>query len=83
MLRARVSSSPDEDPSTGDSTPDSPDGVRQRVTKVAGSRRARPEPVPGTDTSPDIPVRDEPRPAHRGTRGDNDERLWGDVPPHW
>ncbi|WP_166426839.1 hypothetical protein [Labedella gwakjiensis] len=53
------------------------------MTRVAGSRRARLEPVPGTDPSPDIPARDDAPPARTGKRGENDERLWGDVPPHW
>ena len=56
---------------------------RQRVTRVSGSRRARLEPVAGTDTSPDIPVRREPRADRAGTRGENDDRLRADVPPHW
>ncbi|RWZ49522.1 hypothetical protein ELQ90_12175 [Labedella phragmitis] len=64
----------------GESTP------RQLIRRVAGSRRARLEPAPGTDPSPDAPRRgDAPSSADStpGPRGENDDRLRQDVPPHW
>lgn len=58
------------------------DEQRQRIEKVPGSRRARLTPVPGTDPSPD--VADKPtRRARGGAKGANDDRLFGDVPPHY
>jgi len=57
---------------------------RQRVERVPGSRRARLTPVPGTDTDPETTL-PEQRPASspRGPKGPNDERMLGDVPPHY
>lgn len=57
---------------------------RQHVERVAGSRRARLTPVPGTDLDPDIPTVDR-RPAStpHGESGPNDDRLMQDVPPHY
>lgn len=62
-----------------------------------GPRRARTEPVPGSDPTPQrevpgaAPVRASEdtdqawgdRPASGGGSGENDERLRRDVPPHW
>ena len=57
--------------------------ARQRIVRVPGSRRAQLTPAPDTDPSPDVvtnPARaDEPG---RGG-GPNDERMLGDVPPHY
>lgn len=58
------------------------DGQRQRVVRVAGSRRARLTPAPGTDPAPDVPPQPE-RPARRGATGPNDDQLFSDVPPHY
>lgn len=73
--------------SVDDPTPGTP---RQAIVKVGGSaRRARLEPAPNTDPSPDVPVEREEggvapvaggRPANRG---ENDDRLRQDRPPHW
>ncbi|MGO2746763.1 hypothetical protein [Microbacterium sp.] len=54
----------------------------QRIVRVAGSRRARLTPVPGTDPSPDVPAKPE-HPVPRGARGTNDEQLFRDIPPHY
>lgn len=65
----------------------------QRIVRVAGSRRARLTPVPGSDPNPefrsasqaeDVPgtSRPESSTATR-TRGPNDEQLRLDVPPHY
>lgn len=58
------------------------DGV-QRIVRVAGSRRARLTPVPGTDPEPETGERaggPSPAPADKGP---NDDRLRQDVPPHY
>lgn len=60
--------------------PDS-EAPRQKVERVAGSRRARLTPVPGTDTDPEGVVREPPRTT--GPKGPNDDRLIEDVPPHY
>ena len=57
------------------------DEPRQRLERVAGSRRVRLTAVPGTTPEPDAevaPVADEP-PAS----GPNDERMLREVPPHY
>jgi len=55
----------------------------QRIVRVAGSRRARLTPVPGTDPEPETVDRtEEPAPAS-ADRGPNDDRLRQDVPPHY
>ncbi|MFS0854615.1 hypothetical protein [Microbacterium sp. 179-I 3D4 NHS] len=63
------------------------DAPRQRVERVAGSRRARLTPVEGTDPHAGAAVPgadDEPsRPAPRTGKGPNDDRLFQDVPPHY
>lgn len=59
------------------------DAPRQRIERVAGARRARLTPVPGTDTDPDVPGGPRPAPAPRGAKGPNDDRLIQDVPPHY
>ncbi|OCG72793.1 hypothetical protein [Microbacterium sediminis] len=62
-------------------------GQRQRVERVAGSRRARLTRVDGTlsDSEAEATLRGE-RPgavAPAGERGANDDRLRRDRPPHW
>ncbi|WP_144797817.1 hypothetical protein [Microbacterium paludicola] len=58
---------------------DAAGAARQRIVRVPGSRRARLTPAPGTDPSPDVAEKPpRPRPS-----GPNDERLLGDVPPHY
>lgn len=58
---------------------------RQPIVKQPGrSRRAKLLPAPGTDPNPDPPVREEGGVADVGTsRGENDDRLRQDRPPHW
>ncbi|MCM3780102.1 hypothetical protein [Microbacterium hydrocarbonoxydans] len=57
---------------------------RQRVVRVPGSRRARLTPVDGSDPAPETPERRQsPASAPRGTKGPNDDRMLGDVPPHY
>ena len=58
-----------------------PDAPRQKVVRIAGSRRARLTPVPGTDTDPERVVKDRQRP--KGPKGPNDDQLMQDVPPHY
>lgn len=66
---------------TDDDTSSAP---RQRVVRVAGSRRARLTPVQGTDTSPEHAAGEKPpASAPRGAKGPNDDRLMQDVPPHY
>lgn len=78
--------------STDDQTPGAgqPGTPRQAIVKAGGgSRRARLEPAPNTDPSPDVPVeREEGGVASVGgdkpaPRGENDDRLRLDRPPHW
>lgn len=65
--------------------PDERAGLRQRVVKVPGARRAKLTPAPGA--TPEPAPRDEasdPRPApDASTAGPNDDRLRRDVPPHY
>lgn len=56
---------------------------RQRVERVAGSRRARLTPVPGTDSSAESTTEERPAPIVGPGGGPNDERLLRDVPPHY
>ncbi|MGN7947539.1 hypothetical protein ACTJKH_02215 [Microbacterium sp. 22215] len=66
-----------------------PSAPRQKVVRVAGSRRARLTPVPGTDTDPETAASPTTRPAApastgpKGPKGPNDDRLMQDVPPHY
>ncbi|MCJ1707145.1 hypothetical protein [Microbacterium sp. VKM Ac-2923] len=57
---------------------------RQPVVRVSGSRRARLLPAPGTTAEP-APADDRER--GRGSKpaasGPNDDRMLGDVPPHY
>jgi len=61
---------------------------RQRIERVAGSRRAKLTPAPGTTAEP-IPADEttDAAPAAAdaasGEAGPNDERLRRDVPPHY
>ncbi|RNE56997.1 hypothetical protein [Cryobacterium tepidiphilum] len=61
------------------------DEPRQRVVKAPGrARRAALTPAPETDPSPEVPVpRGEGGVASSGVRGENDDRLRRDRPPHW
>ena len=58
---------------------------RQRVERVAGARRAKLTPAPGTSSEP-VPA-DEPddasAPVGGGDTGPNDDQLRRDVPPHY
>lgn len=58
--------------------------ARQPVVRVHGSRRARLLPAPGTTAEP-APADDRER--GRGSKpvasGPNDDRMLGDVPPHY
>lgn len=66
---------------TDDTEPSAP---RQEVVRVAGSRRARLTPVPGTDPSPEHAAGTKPAASGpRGAKGPNDDRLMQDVPPHY
>ncbi|HYI32749.1 MAG TPA: hypothetical protein VEX88_04730 [Glaciibacter sp.] len=60
---------------------------RQAVVKAPGrARRARLTPAPDTDPSPESAVpREEGGVASAGStsRGENDDRLRQDRPPHW
>ncbi|MBW9111508.1 hypothetical protein JNB63_20295 [Microbacterium trichothecenolyticum] len=67
---------------------------RQRIERVAGSRRAKLTPAPGTTAEPipaDEKTTDAAPPAGREGQGNaasdapgpNDERLRRDVPPHY
>ncbi|WP_417510903.1 hypothetical protein [Microbacterium sp.] len=55
---------------------------RQKIVRVAGSRRARLTPVPGSDPAPEAPPKRERR-TPRGAKGPNDDQLFRDVPPHY
>lgn len=65
-----------------------PGAPRQRVERVAGGRRAKLTPAPGTTAEPeaDAPLAPDDaasaRPSASGT-GPNDDRLRRDVPPHY
>ncbi|WP_314451726.1 hypothetical protein [uncultured Microbacterium sp.] len=58
--------------------------ARQPVVRVRGSRRARLLPAPGTTAEP-APADDRER--GQGSKpvasGPNDDRMLGDVPPHY
>ncbi len=60
------------------------DAARQPVVRVRGARRARLLPAPGTTAEP-APADDRER--GRGAKpvasGPNDDRMLGDVPPHY
>lgn len=77
-----TSASGDQDPDAG--TP------RQRIVKVAGSRRVRLTPAPGAQEEPvetDDAAEDAASVTGQTTTADrpgpNDERMRRDVPPHW
>lgn len=65
------------------------DTARQAVVKQPGARRAKLTPAPNTDPSPETPIEREEGgvasagPAVPGARGENDDRLRRDRPPHW
>lgn len=54
---------------------------RQRIVRVAGSRRARLTPVEGTTSEPHS--RDERSTPPTEERGPNDDRMLREVPPHY
>ncbi|TFB55181.1 hypothetical protein [Cryobacterium tagatosivorans] len=61
-------------------------GPRQPIVRQRGARRARLLPAPNTDPSPDVPIEREEggtAPSAEGSRGENDDRLRRDRPPHW
>ena len=60
-----------------------PDVPRQHIERVPGSRRARLTPVAGSDPTPEAAPEREVLAIPPATRGPNDERLLGDVPPHY
>lgn len=61
---------------------------RQRIERVAGARRAKLTPAPGSTAEP-VPADEKadaasrPDAASEGSPGPNDERLRRDVPPHY
>lgn len=55
---------------------------RQQVVRVAGARRAKLTPAPGTIVESESADEDGALPAPRKT-GPNDERMLRDVPPHY
>jgi len=60
---------------------------RQRIVRVAGARRAKLTPAPGSSAEP-VPSDDESDAAPASTgeaaaSGPNDEQLRRDVPPHY
>lgn len=57
------------------------DEERQRIVRVAGSRRAKLTRVEGTTSEPH--TKDELSTAPPGDRGPNDERMLREVPPHY
>ncbi len=55
---------------------------RQRVVRVAGSRRAKLTPAPGT--SPEADAGGEPTTTGDApAQGPNDERMLREIPPHY
>ncbi|MEV7631958.1 hypothetical protein AB0N64_06065 [Microbacterium sp. NPDC089318] len=54
---------------------------RQRIVRVAGSRRAKLTSVEGTTSEPH--TKDERSAPPSGERGPNDERMLREVPPHY
>lgn len=59
---------------------------RQPIVRQRGARRARLLPAPNTDPNPDVPIDREEggvAPSAAGSRGENDDRLRRDRPPHW
>jgi hypothetical protein len=78
-----------ETPATEDQDPDA-EPPRQRIVRVAGSRRVKLTPAPGAQEEPvetDDDAGDAASVAGEAPTGDrpgpNDERMRRDVPPHW
>ncbi len=71
------------EPTGSGHTPDAERG-RQRVERVAGSRRARLTPAPGTVAEP-LAAEDAAVAASEATTdvGPNDDRMRNEVPPHY
>ena len=64
----------------------SPNEPRQRVERVAGSRRAKLTPAPGAVPEADViedPADDDAASASSSGGGPNDERMRREVPPHY
>ncbi|MGV9193602.1 hypothetical protein ACQ143_04595 [Microbacterium sp. MC2] len=63
-----------------------PQPDRQRIVRVAGGRRVRLTPAPGTSAEPvaaDASDAGQAGGPPASTPGPNDERLRRDVPPHY
>lgn len=58
------------------------DQPRQRLVRVAGSRRVRLTAVEGTTPEPDAEI-DGAEPDASPAAGPNDERMLREVPPHY
>jgi hypothetical protein len=60
------------------------DRPRQRIERVAGSRRVRLTPAPGTAAEPPTESDEGPEEAGRdAASGPNDERMRREKPPHY
>lgn len=59
------------------------DDDRQRVVRVAGARRAKLTPAPGTSTEPALDVDEDDATAAPADQGPNDQRMLREVPPHY
>ncbi|TQJ31545.1 hypothetical protein [Microbacterium sp. SLBN-146] len=57
---------------------------RQRIVRVAGSRRVKLTPAPGTEPEPTLDTEERDAAGPGGTvKGPNDDQLRADVPPHY
>lgn len=57
---------------------------RQRIVRVAGSRRVKLTPAPGTEPEPmDGAEERDAAPTVASDKGPNDDQLRADVPPHY
>lgn len=56
---------------------------RQRIVRVAGSRRAKLTPAPGTTTEPEVEGVEALPDGAASESGPNDERMMREVPPHY
>jgi len=61
--------------------PEQGERPRQRIVRVAGLRRARLTPAPGTHAEPD--ERDRGGAPSAKADGPNDDRMRREVPPHY
>jgi len=81
-----MSMSADDASADDASAEDKADAPRQPIVRQRGARRAKLLPAPNTDPSPEAPIEREDggvAPAGPGSRGENDDRLRRDRPPHW